>query len=517
MNPKESDDSGPSSNLLFINSTESARGTPRDSQTKRQIRQHVMRDIGKARRKPPRNPQVKLRVRSAEPAAESSSSSSSLAAPTNTQATDPGESQLIPLPQSQQQQSQHGNKQRSLPPLPRPFWDQHPLALMQNSWGMDAFAAYGLALATSWDSVRSSRRSRFWFPFAFKDPGFCRKLLTGPEVRAAVRSQTTERSIAFALARSTEVVACIESKLRDPDPNMAVANNVIRGVMGCICYNYIVGDLAQARVHLNGLKLLINRRGGIDSLSDDQDLVMMVFWIDTIASLLFEQRPWFPMPSRLPISALPRHDSPDILSVLPFHLSAMCPDLNAHQLCVVSALQDIASLADTVQSKLAVRGEELWKEEIFLGTRLNPIAYRLMDTPPHPHPDMPCIFIETLRLGALLWILQVKNMAQAYPGTPATYVTKLLHFLQNRSIENLVSASAYYIPFQLWLLLLCATMSEIPNEKTHALEMVARMMNEYGWEWEEMMVNVKQLPWITGFEAHAPSIANQVQLLRSMI
>lgn len=153
MDPKESDDSGPS--LLFINSTESARGKPRDSQTKRQIRQHVMRDIGKARRKPPRNPQVKLRVRSAEPAAESASSSSSLAAPTNTGATDPGESQLIPLPQSQEQQPQYGKEQQPLPPLARPFWDQHPLALMQNSWGMDAFAAYGLALAASWDCVRS--------------------------------------------------------------------------------------------------------------------------------------------------------------------------------------------------------------------------------------------------------------------------------------------------------------------------------------------------------------------------
>lgn len=158
MDPKESDDSGPSSNLLFINSTESARGKPRDSQTKRQIRQHVMRDIGKARRKPPRNPQVKLRVRSAEPAAESASSSS-LAAPTNTGAADPSGSQLIPLLQSQEQeqQSQHGKEQAPLPPLARPFWDQHPLALMQNSWGMDAFAAYGLALAASWDCVKSKQ------------------------------------------------------------------------------------------------------------------------------------------------------------------------------------------------------------------------------------------------------------------------------------------------------------------------------------------------------------------------
>lgn len=159
MDPKESDDSGPGSNLLFINSTESARGKPRDSQTKRQIRQHVMRDIGKARRKPPRNPQVKLRVRSAEPAAESASSSSSLAAPTNTGATDPSGSQLIPLLQPQEQQSQDGKEQAPLPPLARPFWDQHPLALMQNSWGMDAFAAYGLALAASWDCVKSKQRA----------------------------------------------------------------------------------------------------------------------------------------------------------------------------------------------------------------------------------------------------------------------------------------------------------------------------------------------------------------------
>ncbi|KAL7905801.1 hypothetical protein GGI35DRAFT_123250 [Trichoderma velutinum] len=516
MDPKESDDSGPSSNLLFINSTESARGKPRDSQTKRQIRQHVMRDIGKARRKPPRNPQVKLRVRSAEPAAESSSSSS-LTAPTNTEAADTGAGQLIPLPQSQRQQSQYGNEPRPLPPLARPFWDQHPLAVLEVSWGMDAFAAYGLALAASWDNVRGSCRSRFWFPFAFKDPGFCRKLLTGPEVRAAVQSQSMERSITFALARSTEVVSCIESKLRQPDLTLALGNNVIRSVMGCICYNYIVADLDQARVHLNGLKLMITKRGGIESLSDDQDLVMMIFWIDTISSLLFEQRPWFPMPSRLSIPPNPYHNFPDILTALPFHLSTICHNLNAHQLSVVSALQDIASLADTVQSKLAALGEDLWKEGMFLGTLLNPIAYRLMDTPPHPHPDMPCIFIEALRLGALLWILQVKNMAQDYPGTPAKYVTKLQQLLQDHSIKNIVSSSAYFIPFQLWLLLLCATMSEVPDERTNVLEMVASIMNEYGWEWEEMMVNVKQLPWITGFEAHAPSLATQVQLLRSII
>ncbi|KAL7929537.1 hypothetical protein V8C35DRAFT_195862 [Trichoderma chlorosporum] len=530
MDPKQSVDSGSSSDLLFVNSTGSGRA--RDAATKRQIRQHVMRDIGRARRKPPRNPQVKLRVRSvpsaAEPPSSSSSSSSSPTSaihPADQDETDTASTQLIPFLQpqlpsqsQQQQQPQHAGESSQLPPVARPFWDQHPLAVMEKSWGMDAFAAYGLALAVAWDqSMRNSCKSRFWFPFAFKDSGFCRKLLTGPEVRAAVRSQTMERSINFALARSIDIMACIEVKLRSPDMNRALANGVIQGVIGCICYNYIVADLDQARIHLDGLKLIITKRGGIESLSDDQDLVMMVFWIDTIASLLFEQRPRFPIPPQLLITPIVPRNPPEILTNLPFYLSTLCPNLDAHQLAVVSALQDIGSLAESVQSKLAARGDDLWKEEIFLGTMLNPIAYRLLDTPPHPHPDMPCTFIEALRLGALLWILRVKHMAQAYPGTPDKYVTKMLRLLQNNSISNLISASAFFIPFQLWLLLLCATMTTAPNERADSLKMTARMMNEYGWGWQDVMLHVKQLPWITGFEAQAPFLASEVQLLQSTI
>ncbi|RFU81468.1 hypothetical protein TARUN_733 [Trichoderma arundinaceum] len=503
-NPDASSSS--SSSLLFINSTGSARGHPRDETTKRQIRQHVMRDIGKARRKPPRNPQVKLRVRSPTAAAGPSASSSSalvgLSEPS-------GNSQAAPLPALQ------FASQPRLPPPPRPFWDQHPLALMELNWGMDAFAAYGLALAVTWEkSFREPLTSRFWFPFAFKASDFCRNFLTGPEVRAAIHSQTKERSIAFALARSTEVMVCIESKLRDPDISTATDNSVIRAVMGCICYNYIVSDFDQARVHLNGLKLMIATRGGIESLADDQETLMMIFWVDTIGSLLFDQKPRFPMPASL-IPPLPHEESPEILTTLAVNLSNLCPNPNAHHLGIVSAMRDIASLSETIQYKLATWGDELWKEEIYLGTRLNPIAYRLLDSPPHPHPDMPCNILEALRLGALLWILGVKQKAQAYPGSPATYVTRLLHLLQNQNMKTLVSTSPYFVPFQLWLLFLTAIMAVTADERAAALQIVAHMMNEYGWAWEQVVASVKQLPWISGFEPYDPALAAEVHLLRN--
>ncbi|KAH0490226.1 hypothetical protein TgHK011_001705 [Trichoderma gracile] len=518
--------------LLFINSTDSARGRPRDAKTKRQIRQHVMRDIGKARRKPPRNPQVKLRMRSAaaEAATEAAKATMSVSSPSSTspissssqtQSEIRGQTEAQLQLQSQPQHDACGTPVQPLPPLTRPFWDQHPLAILERNWAMDAFAAYGLALAVAWNSsLRDSYKSRFWFPFAFKASKFCRNYLTGPEVRTAIHSQPTEKSIIFALARSTEIVSCIETKLRDPDINVATADNVIRAVMGCICYNYIISDLDQARVHLDGLKLMITMRGGIESLSDNQETIMMLFWIDTIASLLFDQKPRFPLPSKLLPPIVPHHHhSHEILTPLPYHLITLCPSHEAHHLDVVSALRDIGSLTEVIQSKLDTWGDDLWKEELFLGTRLNPIAYRLLDSPPHPHAsmDLPCCFTEVLRLGALLWVIGVKQKAQAFPGSPSMYVNRLLRLLQSHSVRSLVSATPYFVPLQVWLLVLCATMSEPSSERTPALELIAQMMSEYDWEWEQVMANVKQLPWISGFEAHVPPLSAEIEILRGTV
>lgn len=175
MAPKQDDAADTPSDgphLLFINSTGSARGRPRDAKTKRQIRQHVMRDIGKARRKPPRNPQVKLRVRSkgAEEAAAatdiarsavSRESAASTLSPSSTPVRSStlhrlGDTQAPSQPplqlRSQSQDDTCGTPVHPLPPLTRPFWDQHPLAILEHTWAMDAFAAYGLALAVAWNS-----------------------------------------------------------------------------------------------------------------------------------------------------------------------------------------------------------------------------------------------------------------------------------------------------------------------------------------------------------------------------
>ncbi|PTB35378.1 hypothetical protein M441DRAFT_74327 [Trichoderma asperellum CBS 433.97] len=487
--------SGSGSNLLFINSAGPAYSRPRDQATTRQIRQHVMRDIGRARRKPRRNPQVNLEVRPSKKITDLSSSSCScvVAGLNNGCGSCSQLAAGLPL---QRLGGPH------LPSLPRPFWDQHPLAMMEHNWGMDAFAAYGLALAVNWEQSHSASE-------------FCRNFLTGPEVRAAIHSQTREKSIAFALARSIEVTSCINSRLLQSDVTAATAVNVIHAVMGCICYNFIILEFEQARVHLSGLKLMIATRGGIESLANEKQTLLMLFWVDTISSLIFDTKPRFPMPTFL-IPPLPNEELSELLTTLEPNLSILCSKTNTHHVVIASALQDIWSVCKLIRSKLDTLGDDLWREEVDLGTRLNPIAYRLLDSDPHSHTDTPCCMLQALRLGILLWILGVKQKAQSYPGSPASYITRLLERMQSQSMMNLASHLPYFTPYQLWLLFLIATMTLDPADKAVALQLVARIMNERRLAWRDVTAYMKQLPWICGFIAYNESLAAEVELLRGV-
>ncbi|PON21195.1 hypothetical protein TGAM01_v209921 [Trichoderma gamsii] len=495
--------SGSGSNLLFINSAGPARGRPRDQATTRQIRQHVMRDIGKARRKPRRNPQVDLGVHSPKRIAGPSTASCTCTAVGLNQALCDSCTQLAA-------------GAAILPPLSRPFWDQHPLAMMEHNWGMDAFAAYGLALAVNWEqSYTDPSISRFWFPFAFQASDFCRDFLTGPEVRAAIHSQSKERSQAFALARFMEVTSCINRRLLLPDVSAATAINVVQAVMGCICYNFIVSDFEQARVHLSGLKVMISARGGIESLANNSHVLMMLFWVDTLSSLIFDQKPRFPMPTLL-IPPLPNEELPQILTTLEPNLGRLCSDTDTHHRAIASAFQDIWCVCKIIRPKLELLGDNLWREEVYIGTQLNPIAYRILDSDAQTHTDTSFCMLEALRLGMLLWILGIKQKAQSYPCSPASYITRLLLHLQNPSMANLTQHSPYFIPYQLWLLFICATMTLDPTDKAIALQLVARIMNETRWTWIDVTVYMQQLPWISDFRVYNESLAAEVELYRGV-
>jgi hypothetical protein len=114
--------------VFFVNSTGSSGYQAQSDRTRRRIRQQAMREIGKQRRKPARNPKFDLAPEFSAEATRPSSTPSSL--------------RTIHV----QHYSQHLERQHPLL-LAKPFGDQHPFAIMYNSWGMDPFAVYAFGFA----------------------------------------------------------------------------------------------------------------------------------------------------------------------------------------------------------------------------------------------------------------------------------------------------------------------------------------------------------------------------------
>lgn len=129
-----------SQNYLFVNLTPDKRS--RDRKLEKEVRTHVMQDIGKARRKRRRNMQITLELlRSpSPPLAQSRLDSDSISV------VKPVYSTVRSLPGKDLEVDSHTSERSAAIGLSRPFWTQKPLQILDDSWGMDPFAFYTMAL-----------------------------------------------------------------------------------------------------------------------------------------------------------------------------------------------------------------------------------------------------------------------------------------------------------------------------------------------------------------------------------
>jgi len=225
--------------LLFVNLNGPTRVRRRDRVLDSNIRRHIMVDIGRARRKPPRNPQFDFIV----PLPPTGTT-------TKEKCRDPNVSAKT---------NQHHWPEAH---LVRPFWDQQPLTVLNQQWEMDKFSAYGIILmmtlrknpegtseeicpsspisTTCWLTASDTSASTFWFPFAFKESTFLRQfrpIFSSPDVLGALYREPPAKFKSLALERSMDTISCMGLRLAKPESSEATCNNMIRAVLAIICYN----------------------------------------------------------------------------------------------------------------------------------------------------------------------------------------------------------------------------------------------------------------------------------------
>lgn len=141
-----------SQKYLFVNLTQDKR--LKDRKTGKEIRTYVMEGIGKARRKTRKNAQVPLKLRSPPPPpppplAQSRLDITAVAKPVNS---------AVPGLQGEDLEVESHTPERPVAAgLSRPFWNEHPLQILDDGWGMDPFALYTIALALNGNTTSQSR------------------------------------------------------------------------------------------------------------------------------------------------------------------------------------------------------------------------------------------------------------------------------------------------------------------------------------------------------------------------
>lgn len=137
--------------LLFVH-TNGPTHVNRDKSVKAKIRRHVMADIGRARRKPPRNPKI----------------DTILHLPTNLEEERVNSNGNVSDKASQNHLTPVSVDDWAIAPLALPSWDQHPLTTLEKQCGMDMFSAYGitLVLAESRNPAGTCERIKSYSPIS---------------------------------------------------------------------------------------------------------------------------------------------------------------------------------------------------------------------------------------------------------------------------------------------------------------------------------------------------------------
>ncbi len=181
----------------------------------------------------------------------------------------------------------------------------------------------------------------------------------------------------------------------------------------------------------------------------------------------------------------------------------------------MGSLEALLALSTTIQSELLVRGDDLWSDEVFLGLRLNPIAHRLLSIPSATHTEAPnSRVLEAARLGALLFIIWIKQKSRTYPGsrTTASYWRAALDVLGGSNPELSLLAAPSLRSFHLWVLFLCALTAENSVHRDKALRRIARIkVQQNVASWEAVLERVRSMPWVANLEASTQWMKRRVE------
>ncbi|KAH8803031.1 hypothetical protein F5884DRAFT_804202 [Xylogone sp. PMI_703] len=304
-------------------------------------------------------------------------------------------------------------------------------------------------------------------------------LYTVSSQRAALHHQISESE---ATALSDEALQSVNQRLADPSHNLS--DGVIIAVITFAFHSIIANDSQGVATHSHGLEELVQRRGGLKSVTSDAVLGSVICWIDINAAYLLDISPRFPMlDGMLPVITL---EPPFSVSNNPL-LGACTTDE------MVSAMRELLALVQYIKHGFATNDPKL--DDIFAGLHIVPFLRRFL----HSHHEMiesSSLHAkeESLRVAALLYL---GGICQNFGINLKTDV--FIPKLKNVITSQINPLHEEIMPWLLWVLMIGGVQSLDHEDHSFFVSTLATLMMRQGYKsWRELMDTIYQAAWIEG-------------------
>ncbi|KAL7628993.1 hypothetical protein AAE478_000511 [Parahypoxylon ruwenzoriense] len=314
------------------------------------IRRHVMKDIGKARRKPRPKKRGRVVLGECSPASSTAScdgEAQGCAPHTLTLSSPMGDNSLHNLFYPTQMDEERLSLVRFM--IDEARFVYRPFRFPWLSMGISDSAAWYITLANA-------------VLFRRAEPG-------------AQKSEFS--SDVEAMKWYTLSLASITRRLKDPAESEG--EGLVVAVTGFVCHDSSVGNFDRFCTHMEGLQRIIDRKGGLEALSSPF-LRLLISWLDLAGATYFNVKPRFSLPEGS-IREIDTGNDSQYLEQLLRSWDADCPTLGD----IMSAMKATAAVASYINRRS--EDPNFWRDDVTVARLLGPAFHEILSLDGRPLPN----------------------------------------------------------------------------------------------------------------------------------
>ncbi|KAI1209836.1 uncharacterized protein F4807DRAFT_75504 [Annulohypoxylon truncatum] len=428
------------------------------------IRRHVMKDIGKARRKP--------RTKNRGEVIIGEGSSAATKDKDEAQANSP--SRFLKLPSPQMDGSLHTI--------------EFPIDMDQKRMSLIQYIV---------DEARTTYRPfRFpWLTMGLSDIAAWHITLANAVIYRGLKpgEKKTEITSLEAMKWYTLSLASITKRLADPVESNS--EGLIIAVTGFACHDASIGNFDRFAIHMDGLQRLISKKGGLQALSSPF-LRLMISWLDLAGATYSNSKPRFHIP-RDSITEISTGNDSLYLQQLLQSWDADCPTLGD----IMNAMKATAAAASYINQHQGT--PNFWTDDVTIARVLSPAFHEILtlegiplpDDPSHPHYSG-IAAREAFRRAALIFLAAIKDRMGAAAFEMETHLEAFRQISQIPLVDWGLVAE-----LNLWAHIISAMQEESPNRAWHVLTIVGIMESLGLQTGNQAMILARGIIWVDAIDA----------------